>query len=259
MKIDRNKLLSLAKRRGADVAGVARVEPLSEAGAILREPLEGARSAIVLGARQSVATFESPVIQMIQHDTTYAYRTVDEACHSLVRVLEDAGHRAIAVSAFLPIDMGDEIKGMRGEVDHRRAAVEAGIGVYGMNNLLVTEKFGPRVRLATVLTTASITPGRRLRKKVCTECGDCVKACPASALDEPGKTDKRACGRTVFEHGLRGLMRFGFKWVENDPDGKIEQIKSQNLRELWQGFMTGMYYTCFACQAACSVGSVRPA
>jgi hypothetical protein len=108
MKIDRQKLLSRARRLGADVTGVARMEPLVEAGAILHEPLEGARSAIVLGARQSFAALGSPLVQMAQHDTTYAYARVDEASHALVRVLEDAGHAAVAVPSFLPIDMGDE-------------------------------------------------------------------------------------------------------------------------------------------------------
>ncbi len=256
MKIDRQKLLSRAGRLGADVSGVARIEPLAEAGAIMHEPLEGARSAIVLGARQSFAGLRSPLVQMAQHDTTYAYAKVDEVSHALVRVLEDAGHAAVAVPSFLPIDMGDEIKGMLGEVDHRRAAVQAGVGVYGLNNLLVTEKYGPRVRLATILTTASVTPNRPLRKKLCTECGDCVEACPTGALIEPGKTDKRACGRTVFEHGLRGVMRFGFKFIEADEREKVELLKSQSLRELWQSSMTGMYYTCFSCQAACSIGAL---
>lgn len=258
MRIDRQKLLSRARRLGADLAGVARVRPLKEAGAILHEPLEGAVSAVVLGIRQSFAALDSPIIQMAQHDTTYAYSKVDSAAHAIVRVLEDTGYAAVAVPSFLPIDMGDEIKGMLGEVDHRRAAVEAGIGVYGLNNLLVTEKYGPRLRLATVLTTAPIAPGRPLRKKLCTECGDCVAACPADALDEPGKTDKRACGRTVFNHGLRGLMRFGFDWVGADDAEKEGLLRSPAMRELWQGFMTGMYYTCFACQAACPIGTTRP-
>ncbi len=258
MTVDRQKLLSRAKRLGADIAGVARIEPLKEAGAILCEPLEGARSAIVLGARQSFAALDSPVVQMAQHDTLYAYAGVDRAAHALVRVLEDAGHAALAVPSFLPMNMGDEVKGMLGEVDHRRAAVEAGLGVYGQNNLLVTEKYGPRLRLATVLTTAVLAPGRRIKKQVCTECGKCVDACPPNALETPGKTDKRSCGKTVFEYGLRGLMRFGFKLIDADEGGKADLLKSANLRGLWQGFMTGMYYNCFQCQAACPVGSARP-
>ena len=63
---------------------------------------------------------DSPIIQMAQHDTIYAY----------------------------------------GKVDRRRAAVEAGMGVYGLNNLLVTDKYGPRVRSATVLTPPAIAQGR---------------------------------------------------------------------------------------------------
>jgi len=254
MKPDRQKLLARAKKLGADVAGVASARKLKEAGAILREPLEGARSVIVLGARQSFGALDSPVIQMAQHDTIFAYRKIDIAAHELVRLLEDAGHAAVAIPTFIPIDMGDEIKGMLGEVDHRRAAVEAGMGVYGLNNLLVTERFGPRLRLATVLTTAAIEPNRRLRKKVCTECGECVKACPADALDDPGKTDKRACGHTVFEFGLRGLMRFGYGWIDASEAEKAELLKGRPTRELWHAFMTGMYYTCFRCQAACPIG-----
>ena len=254
MKIDRQKLIGRAKKLGADVVGVADVESLVKAGAVPHEPLAGARSAIVMGARQSHAALDSSVIQMAQHDTIFTYRKIDSTSHEIARVLEDAGHAAVAVPTYLPIDVSDEMLGMLGEVDHRRAAVEAGIGVYGLNNLLINEKFGPRLRLATVLTTAPIDPGRKLPKKVCNECGECVKACPVGALDDPGKTDKRACGRTVFEFGLRGLMRFGFAWLDTDETAKPELLKSHPMRELWQAFMTGMYYTCFKCQAACPVG-----
>ncbi|MBI4831156.1 MAG: epoxyqueuosine reductase, partial [Candidatus Lindowbacteria bacterium] len=196
-KLEKTKLLTRARHMGADLAGVAPIDALIKAGAILHEPLEGARSAIVVGVRQSFAALDSPVIQMAQHDTMYAYAKVQDITHALVRLLEGAGFRAVAIPAFLPIDMGDEIKGMRGEVDHRRAAVMAGLGVYGLNNLLITEKYGPRVRLATILTTASITPDRPLRKRICTQCGECAKACPSNALAVAGKTDKRACGQTV--------------------------------------------------------------
>jgi len=258
MNLDRDKLLSQARKLGADAAGVARAEPLIESNSILHEPLEGIRSVIVLAVRQSFAALASPIIQVAQHDTMYAYAKVDELSHAVVRLLEDAGHAAVAVPAFLPLDMSDTLKGMSGEVDHRRAAVAAGIGTYGLNNLLITEKYGPRVRLASVLTTAAITPNRPLKKELCIECGNCTEACPPNALAEPGTTDKRACGRTVFTYGLRGLMRFGFTWIESDTANRAGLLKGHNMRELWQNFMTGMYYTCFKCQAACSVGKARP-
>jgi epoxyqueuosine reductase len=257
MKIDKQKLLSQARRSGADLAGIARVKDLVDAGAVVHEPLAGAQSAVVVGVRQSYAALNSPVVQAAQHDTVYAYDRVDAAAHGLVRFLEDAGHQAVAIPAFLPIDMSDELKGMLGEVDHRRAAVLAGMGTYGKNNLLLTKQYGPCVRLATVLTTAPITAGKPLRKSLCTECGACVEACPAHALDEPRKTDKRACGKVVFEYGLRGLMRFGYRWNDSDEQQRMELLKSRSMRDLWQNFMVGMYYTCFACQAVCPVGADR--
>ncbi|RJP18135.1 MAG: epoxyqueuosine reductase [Candidatus Abyssobacteria bacterium SURF_5] len=258
MRVDKRKLLARARRLGADIAGVAGAERLAEEGAILNEPIDGAKSAIVLGVRQSFAALNSNVVQIAQHDTSYAYAQVDAVSHALVRILEDGGHDAVAVPSFLPIDMSDEFKGMRGEVDHRRAAVLAGIGEYGLNNLLLTEQFGPRVRLATVLTTAEIKPAHpRPRKKICTECRACVEACPVHALDEPGKTDKTACGKVVFEHGLRGLMRFGLRWAGSNQAEQMELLKSCSLRELWQNFMVGMYYTCFRCQAACPIGAAE--
>ncbi|GAB4350999.1 MAG: hypothetical protein Kow0099_34870 [Candidatus Abyssubacteria bacterium] len=254
MKAEAEKVLAKARRLGADIAGIAPAEPLAEAGAILNEALEGVRSVIVVGVRQSFAALNSPVIQLAQHDTSYAYAKVDGVAHALARLLEDDGHLAIAVPAFLPIDMSDKIKGMLGEVDHRRAAVTAGLGVYGRSNLLVTERYGPRVRLASVMTTASLRPGRALKKDLCADCGECVNACPARALTKPGVTDKRGCGRTVFEYGLRGLMRFAREWTQSDAVSKANLIMGHRLRELWQSFMTGMYYTCFECQAACPVG-----
>jgi epoxyqueuosine reductase QueG len=255
MKVDRKKLIAAAMRFGADVAGVADVKELAEAGAILHEPLQDARSTVVVGVRQSFAALNSPVVQIPQHDTAYAYGRVDAVAHRLVRLLEDNGHAAVAIPAFLPIDMSDEVRGMLGEVDHRRAAVSAGIGTYGRNNLLLTKRFGPRVRLATVLTTAQIAPGRPLRKSLCIECDACVKACPPGALNERGKTDKTACGKVVFKYGLRGLMRFGFKWTASPPAQREEMLRSRLFRELWQNFMVGMYYTCFACQAVCPIGT----
>ena len=49
-------------------------------------------------------------------------------------------------------------------------------------------------------------------------------ACPSQALSGQGKINKKRCGDQIFKF---------------------------RLRELWQTFMTGNYYYCFACQAQC--------
>ena len=59
----------------------------------------------------------------------------------------------------------------------------AGLGNFGINNMLLTPEFGPRVRFASILTSAEIEPDPVLEKPLCIRCQRCVEACPVHALD----------------------------------------------------------------------------
>jgi epoxyqueuosine reductase QueG len=80
---------------------------------------------------------------------------------------------------------------------HRHAACLAGLGNFGINNMVLTEKFGPRVRFASIFTAADIPPDPVMEKSLCTECMQCVGICPVKALDgreyPEGLTDKKTC------------------------------------------------------------------
>jgi epoxyqueuosine reductase QueG len=80
---------------------------------------------------------------------------------------------------------------------HRHAAVLAGLGNFGINNMVLTEKFGPRVRFASIFTAAEIPPDPVIEKSLCTRCMQCVNSCPVKAVDgreyPDGLTDKKIC------------------------------------------------------------------
>jgi len=80
---------------------------------------------------------------------------------------------------------------------HRHAAFLAGLGNFGINNMLLTEKFGPRVRFASIFTAADIPPDPVIERSLCTECMQCVDICPVKALNgkkyPEGLTDKKTC------------------------------------------------------------------
>lgn len=62
---------------------------------------------------------------------------------------------------------------------HRHAAVRAGLGEFGLNNIVVTPEYGQRVRFVSVITTAEIEPTPIVEQKVCRglSCGLCLRPC----------------------------------------------------------------------------------
>ncbi|MFO7889365.1 MAG: GNAT family N-acetyltransferase [bacterium] len=61
-------------------------------------------------------------------------------------------------------------------------ATRAGMGWIGKTDLLVTHRFGPRVRLASVLTTSEIfDSGKPIIESQCGDCTICIENCPARA------------------------------------------------------------------------------
>ncbi|HWR06272.1 hypothetical protein [Sporomusa sp.] len=73
-----------------------------------------------------------------------------------------------------------------GPFSHRHAAVAAGLGEFGLNNLFLTPEYGPRVRLVSIITAAPLTADPVLENPICLgkKCSLCVKACPAKAFGD---------------------------------------------------------------------------
>ncbi len=91
---------------------------------------------------------------------------------------------------------------------HRHAAVAAGLGVFGLNNLLLTPQYGPRQRLVSIITEAPLKPDPLLKKSLCLgpKCSLCVKKCPAHALAVPAaRTDIDAC-RNYYKDSVLGTQ-----------------------------------------------------
>ncbi len=72
-------------------------------------------------------------------------------------------------------------------------AVEAGLGELGRNGLLITEPFGPRVRICKVLTDLPLVPDEPRFFGVTEFCETCMKCaidCPSQAITYDGRTAK---------------------------------------------------------------------
>lgn len=65
------------------------------------------------------------------------------------------------------------------------AAVNAGLGWIGKNDVVITQKYGPRVRLSAILIDSQFAYGQKIIKNKCPDsCKKCVEICPYNALHD---------------------------------------------------------------------------
>lgn len=73
----------------------------------------------------------------------------------------------------------------RGGVYLKEAALQAGLGCIGRNNLLVTPAFGPRVRLRAMTVSVALPPTGPIAFDPCADCdAPCLTHCPQSAFSQ---------------------------------------------------------------------------
>ncbi len=124
-----------------------------------------------------------------------------KAAYDLARASRSHGFKALPMpGANCPTDQ----RYLAAVLSYKHAAAAAGLGTLGRHSLLVTPEFGPRVRLACVLTEAELKLVPRLPESLCDGCNQCIAACPARALSEPEdgepyRINKFAC--SVFRSG----------------------------------------------------------
>jgi len=179
----RNTLISLAGARPAYRFGVADLDvACADEPDLLQHVGDGFTRACVFAIPLQNAAVETVVDRptpLYFHNYRQINYELDTLAMKAALVLQEAGHRALAIAASQIVSRDP----MRGHVSHRVLAWAAGLGWWGRNNLLVNPDYGARVRLVSVLTDAPLVPDRPLERD-CSTCFACVKVCPADAIAE---------------------------------------------------------------------------
>ncbi|MGE5405745.1 MAG: epoxyqueuosine reductase, partial [Candidatus Saccharibacteria bacterium] len=123
--------------------------------------------------------------------------------YKLTRFLEmECGATAMSVPLSYPMEMSPKTMGVVADVSLRHAAVAAGLGSFGRNNLVLHPKFGSRVLFGAILTDLDLSSDPPIVEDICTDCGICVESCPGGALDVEGQTDPAKCLKNSQPYGL---------------------------------------------------------
>jgi len=251
-----DEIKEFAKSLGADLAGIAPPdsEYLKENKASIEAILPGCKSLVVIAKRLNDDAISSGNIKIAQYDSICAYQELDSIMYKVAMRLKEKGYKAVSIPPNMPVDFGPQKKGMYGEVNQKCAATAAGLGNIGISRLFLSPEFGPFLRIGSVLTDADLKPDETLKERVCTECKECVKKCPAGAIGEDGSLDLNKCMRVSLQYGLPGVVRFGMKATNLKEDELKAHVGSPTLWELWQNLLIGNFNNCFECINACPIG-----
>lgn len=236
--MNKEKIIKLFKNKGLDLVGVAPVDPYYELKEILEykvknnlitgmeEPdiekrvnpkliMEDAKSIIVCAFPYYIKKESQSNISKYCHGLDY-HLVVKE---KLSEICEEIKSKDDKFQYEIFVDNGPLVD--------RHLAYLAGIGYYGINNMIITDKYGSYVFIGYIVNNYDLNPDNPLNK-TCMTCNKCVKNCPGNALEGNYKMDPRKC------------ISFITQKKEELTDEEIKKLKKK-----------GSIFGCDVCQNVC--------
>lgn len=203
MKDLKEQLRQLARDLGGDL-GIANIERFKNAPEMMhpKNIFPECKSVISI-----VAPFTRGAYRGISEGTHwsnytyYSYNKLNTLFRPLITYevacrLEDLGHEAVPVYPGVPERAGyrppvtPERPAPDVNINVRIAGVACGLGEIGWSKVFIHPKWGPRVRLGTILTDIELEPDPIIKPgTLCKRCMKCVKQCPGGAIPKPGERD----------------------------------------------------------------------
>lgn len=189
------------------------------------ELVDSERAKLLPYAISIVVPLSDYIIDEIDKAPTYAYfqhyRTVNAFIdHVLLRVgmlIKSMGYKYLCVAASQSIPTNETPYSAL--ISHKACARAAGLGTIGKSALFLSNKYGPRVRLGTILTDMPFECGEYIEtENPCKGCNLCAKSCPAMAIrgnefeagcDRDRLFDANACSeymKSAFQKIGRGAV-----------------------------------------------------
>jgi len=168
-----------------------------------------------------VGRFASPEWALAYEQTNAMFKLMNTY---LIEYLENMGYKAAVSKETLIFDKEKLISNW----SHRHFAYVAGLGTFGLNNMLIT-KNGCCGRYFTIVTNLDVEPDAPLTEELCLykkngSCGVCLKNCPMEALSTSGY-ERQKC-YSLLRENAKIYSEFGSSYVE-ETDGNANSEGSE--------------------------------
>jgi epoxyqueuosine reductase len=250
----------IAEREGIAVLGIG------PAASMVDEP-PGHRPEDLLPGAESLVCYGIPVPREVYHmpqvrpETVWRsqnllYRRLDTLSVRFAALLEETGARAVPTYGCMPLGV-NERGVVVGYVNQIRMGEVTGIGTVGRNGLLLHPRFGSRLMLGGVITTANLPAvrypegnesGSQESMPQCPpDCRICADACPVNAILPAEKKVKiMRCLSYTARTPTMSRLRFAFLRIFR-PEAAARYMSITAFDE-------HTFHTCSRCVALCPYG-----
>ncbi len=256
-----------AQQFGADLSGTVSIEDLKHSpsheisgkmpvfNGVGTKDVEGRKRGIVKwpdGARSAIviAVEHSPEKPEMDWWVTTGASTGNTAGNRLMI------HIVSKLAAWLEKEHGIKCFKLPYHVEHggiymKDAAVLAGLGSIGKNNLLISPRYGPRLRLRVILTDAALQTSGPIEFAPCENCPmPCHPACPQDAFARQiYSAEKYGQEELPATNGIYDRLRCNQQMIIDESN--IREVKNSNQEKPQK-----LIKYCRECELACPVGSV---
>lgn len=201
--MNKEEIKKIFQNNGLDVVGIAPIGPYYELKKILEEKV----------TKGLVTGMEEPDIEkrinpkLIMEDAAsiivcaFPYHievnnqsNISKYCYGLDYhlVIKDKLDKICEAIKEKYKDFNYKIFADNGPLVDRYLAYLSGIGYYGINNNIITDKYGSYVFIGYIVNNFDLEHDNPTRK-TCMKCNKCVKYCPGNALEGNYKIDPKKC------------------------------------------------------------------
>ena len=92
-------------------------------------------------------------------------------------------------------------------------AQRAGVGWYGKNGIIISERFGSWIVLGEIITELELDADEPLQRD-CGDCTICIDSCPTKAIVSPYVIDRTKCLQYISERPMNVPLTFREKWED---------------------------------------------